>query len=58
MKIIKQHFIFERIIGRNAKMLMYADPNTFSGPDEQPLFDFDDQLVVMAKDLGALRQMS
>ena len=26
--------------------------NTFSGPDEEPLFDLDDELVVMAKDLG------
>ena len=41
-----------RIIGRQKQELVYSDPNTFSGPDEDPTFDFDDELVVMAKDLG------
>ena len=41
-----------RIIGRHKKELVYSDLNTFSGPDEEPLFDLDDELVVMAKDLG------
>ena len=44
-----------RIIGRHKQELVYSDPNTFSGPDEQPVFDFDDELVVMAKDLGDIR---
>ena len=44
-----------RTIGREKQELVYSDPNTYSGPDEQPLFDFDDELVVMAKDLGNMR---
>jgi hypothetical protein len=30
----------------------YADANTFTGPDTNPLFDNDDELVFMAKDAG------
>jgi len=44
-----------RIIGRQKQELVYSDPNTYSGPDEQTAFDFDDELVVMAKDLGSMR---
>ena len=44
-----------RIIGRHKQELVYSDPNTYSGPDEQTVFDFDDELVVMAKDLGVMR---
>ena len=32
--------------------LVYADPNTYSGPDENPNFDGDDELVFMARHLG------
>jgi len=32
--------------------LVYADPHTFSGPDEKPAFDEDDELVFMARHLG------
>ena len=32
--------------------LVYADPNTYSGPDENPNFDEDDELVFMARHLG------
>jgi len=31
----------------------YADPNTFTGVDTNPLFDNDDELVFMAKDAGS-----
>ena len=41
-----------RIIGRNIKELMYADASTYSGPDEDPNFDYDDEFIVMARDLG------
>ena len=41
-----------RILGRNASDLVYADPKTFSGPDENPKFDEDDELVFMARHLG------
>ena len=41
-----------RIIGRNIKELMYADASTYSGPDEDPKFDYDDEFTVMARDLG------
>ncbi len=39
-------------MGRNAFELVYADPNTWSGPDENPLFDEDDELVFMARHVG------
>jgi len=32
--------------------LAYADPNTYTGPDSDPTFDADDELVVMAIDAG------
>ena len=31
---------------------MYADPKTYSGPDEDPMFDANDELVFMARHLG------
>ena len=47
-----------RVLGRNVKELMYADASTYSGPDEDPNFDYDDELTVMAKDLGKVRAPS
>lgn len=41
-----------RIVGRNASDLVYADAKTYSGPDENPLFDEDDELVFMARHTG------
>ena len=35
--------------------LVYTDAGTFVGPDPDPLFDSDDELVFMAKDAGDLR---
>ena len=32
--------------------MVYADPKTFSGPDEDPHFDGDDEFVFMARHLG------
>lgn len=32
--------------------LFYADPNTYTGADGDPLFDLDDELVFMARDAG------
>ena len=32
--------------------MVYADPKTFSGADENPNFDEDDELVFMARHLG------
>ena len=32
--------------------LVYADPNTYSDPDENPNFDEDDEFVFMARHLG------
>lgn len=34
--------------------LQYADPTTFVGPDHDPTFDADDELVVMTYDLGGV----
>jgi hypothetical protein len=31
----------------------YTDPGTYVGPDSDPLFDVDDELVFMAKDAGS-----
>jgi hypothetical protein len=36
----------------NPKILMYCDPTTFTGNDQNPSFDSDDELVFMAKDAG------
>jgi hypothetical protein len=43
-----------RLVGKNATELVYADPNTYSGPDENPDFDSDDELVFMARHLGRI----
>ena len=32
--------------------LFYADPKTYTGPDSDPDFDLDDELVFMARDAG------
>jgi hypothetical protein len=45
----------KRVIGRGVTELVYSDPSTYTGPDFDPEFDFDDELVVMAKDLGQVR---
>ena len=39
-------------MGKNPTDLVYADPKTFSGPDEDPNFDGDDEFVFMARHLG------
>lgn len=45
-----------RLSGRNGDpdytILTYTDPNTQIGPDPDPTFDGDDELVFMAKDVG------
>ena len=41
-------------IDRDLEHLIWADANTWSGPDENPDFDDDDELVFMAKHLGEL----
>lgn len=46
------------MIGRKHSELMYADAKTFSGLDEDSSFDFDDELVFMAKDLGPIKAKS
>ena len=40
-------------LGSNLTTLAYTDPTTYTGPDPDPLFDQDDELVVMAVDAGA-----
>ena len=45
-----------RLIGRTLPdTLVYADSQTYSGPDEDPNFDQDDELVFMARHLGSYR---
>ena len=41
-----------RILGREAKALVFADSSTYSGRDDNPLFDEDDELALMARHLG------
>lgn len=36
----------------NPEVLFYADPNTFTGADTDPLVDLNDELVFMVKDAG------
>ena len=43
------------LIGRDYYDLVYADAGTYSGPDENPLFDEDDEFVFMARHLGDKR---
>jgi hypothetical protein len=38
----------------NISELVYADPNTYAGPDPNPAFDSDDELAFMAKDAGTV----
>ena len=45
-------YLINRIVGKNPTELVYADPKTFSGADEDPNFDGDDELVFMARHLG------
>jgi len=40
--------------GTNIPVLVYSDPNTFTGPDPDPNFDADDEIALMAKDAGDL----
>ena len=41
------------MVGRNPEpALVYADSNTYSGPDEDPTFDSDDELVFMARHMS------
>lgn len=39
-------------MGRDAKALVFADSSTYSGSDEDPLFDEDNELALMARHLG------
>ena len=46
---IETTHLFTRILGREAKALVFADSRTYSGRDENPLFDGDDELALMAR---------
>ena len=52
VKISNLTAFYSRIVGKHPMQLVYADPNTYSGPDENPNFDEDDELVFMARHLG------
>ena len=41
-----------RLYNRNMKSLMYADPGTYSGVDEDEALDSDDEIVFMARFVG------
>jgi hypothetical protein len=49
--LAKKNFIC-RISGREAKALVFADSSTYSGRDDNPLFDEDDELALMSRHLG------
>ena len=45
-----------RLVGRTVPdALVYADAKTYSGADEDPNFDADDELVFMARHIGTHR---
>ncbi len=53
----RKYVDFGAVYGNSATgqgLLAYTDPATHVGPDDYPLFDRDDELVFMAKDLGQL----
>ena len=52
IKIKITALILARLSGRTYKGLMYADPITHSGVDEDATFDDDDELVFMVRFLG------
>jgi len=41
-----------RVHLRELTELLYSDPNTYAGPDPDPTFDEDDELVFMFRDIG------
>ena len=50
-----QNYSF-RLVGRTLPdILVYADSQTYSGPDADSNFDQDDELVFMARHLGSYR---
>lgn len=42
----------------NITVLVYADPNTFTGADPNPNLDGDDEITLMAKDAAVRRRRS
>ncbi len=38
----------------NPKLMFYSDAGTFTGADSNPIFDADDELVLMLKDMGGV----
>lgn len=41
-----------RLYNRNRTEVVYADAGTYSGPDQDALLDEDDEIVLMAKEVG------
>ena len=55
--IFSSSFLFlNRLVGRILPpALVYADSKTYSGADEDPNFDADDELVFMSRHVGTHR---
>src|SRR5437667_8832948 len=43
---------YDIVIPFGYKVLTYTDPSTWTGPDPNPAFDADDELVFMAREAG------
>jgi len=46
---------YDFLIPSGYKVLTYTDPSTWTGPDPNPAFDDDDELVFMAREAGDQR---
>ena len=51
-KVVDFGDVYNGLYGVGVTTPAYADPNTYCGPDTDPAFDGDDELVFMAKDAG------
>lgn len=48
------HLLYDGLVNDfyDVEFLVYTDPQMYTGPDEDPTFDADDELVFMARDAG------
>ena len=52
-KVVEYRVVYNNLVTTwTLTTLAYTDPTTYTGPDTDPLFDADDELVLMARDAG------
>lgn len=54
-RVLTDFFLVYDFPGSGLPTLSYADPTTYTGPDDNPFFDVNDELVFMARDAGRER---